>query len=169
MDDTLDTLAKRVRDRENRSRKDQLEHAKKQSADVLAARTQAKRGQWGPWCEKAGLGQPQAWRYAEFGKVCVTHAFSQLTEDGQWEEWQRIQGNAPDKDNEEGQETAGDTEQEDSDENPKPAREFEWFTEMKKIRDWLLKRQLEFPEAIRPQFAKLARHVVEHLEDEDVS
>lgn len=111
--DSLEALAKRVSEREKRSRKDQLEHVKKQAADVLAARQQAKRGQWGPWCEKAGLSQQGAWMYAEFGKSLVTSGFSALSEDEQWAEWQRISGNSPSEDEDaeerEGSETSDDS------------------------------------------------------------
>jgi hypothetical protein len=93
--DSLDALAQRVRNRERKSRKDQLAHAKAQAVDVLAARQQAKRGEWGPWCARADLSFTQAWRYAEFGKVCVTKSFQALSEDGQWAVWQRISGNGP--------------------------------------------------------------------------
>jgi hypothetical protein len=93
--DDLAELARRVGDREKRNRRGQLDHVKQQAADVYAARQQAKRGQWGPWCEAAALIQSQAWRYAEFGKVCVTHGFSSLPDDEQWAAWQKIQGNTP--------------------------------------------------------------------------
>src|SRR5262249_8299617 len=43
----LHALAKLVRAREKKSRKDQLDHARRQAADVLAARKLARRGQWG--------------------------------------------------------------------------------------------------------------------------
>jgi hypothetical protein len=67
--------------REKKSRKDQLEHAKAQAADVLAARELARHGEWGPWCEKAGLEERQARRYVEFGKAVVTSDFQALSED----------------------------------------------------------------------------------------
>ncbi len=93
----LDALAERVRTREKRSRGSQLDYALKQAADVSAARLQCKRGQWKPWIEKAGLNYTQAWCYDEFGKLSVTESFQALTEEEQWTEWQRIQGNTPPK------------------------------------------------------------------------
>ena len=77
----LSGLAKRVAARERKSRTSQLNHAKAQAADVLAARRLAKRGQWGSWCAKAGLKSTQAWCYVEFGKLSVTEGFSALPED----------------------------------------------------------------------------------------
>src|SRR5262245_38354853 len=96
----LEALAKRVREREKKSRSSQLEHAKRQAADVLAARGQAKRGQWKPWCEKAGLSEERALQFSRFGKTIVTTVFQALSEDEQWEEWQRISGNASSDDEE---------------------------------------------------------------------
>jgi hypothetical protein len=93
----LDALARRVKEREKKSRKNQLAHAKAQAADVRAARKLARHGQWGPWCERAGLSNKGAWNYVEFGKLVVTTYFQALSEDAQWEEWQRIQGNVGQK------------------------------------------------------------------------
>ncbi len=90
----LTTLATRVRDREKRSRKDQLDHAKKQATDVCAARLLCKkRGTWGPWCKEAELSEARGRQYCQFGKAIVTIGFSDLSEDDQWAEWQRISGN----------------------------------------------------------------------------
>jgi hypothetical protein len=98
--DNLDTLADRVRNREKRNRTDQLAHVKKQAADTYAARLQAKRGKWGPWCEKAGLSQQQAWKYAAFGEITLKEWFRSLSEDEQWAEWQKTSGNAPAREDE---------------------------------------------------------------------
>ena len=92
--ENLNELAVRVKEREKKSRKDQLEHAKCQATDVLAARRLAKRGEWGPWCESAGLSRERAGQYVRFGKAVVTAGFSGLSEDEQWEKWQKISGNS---------------------------------------------------------------------------
>lgn len=92
--DDLESLARRVGEREKKNRKGQLEHVKRQAADVWAARQQCKRGEWGPWCQRAGLSQQQAWKYAEYGKTLLKGDFSELPEDEQWLKWQRISGNA---------------------------------------------------------------------------
>jgi len=90
----LAVLATRVREREARNRTDQLEHVKKQAADVWAARPQAERGEWGAWCEKAGISLWAAGCYQRFAKLLVNQQFLSLTPDQQWAEWQRICGNA---------------------------------------------------------------------------
>jgi hypothetical protein len=91
----LNALARRVKNREKKSRKDQLMHAKRQAADVVAAHKLAKAQgkKWADWCEAAGLSRMQANRYERFGRRNVTLRFRALGEDQQWEEWQRIQGN----------------------------------------------------------------------------
>ncbi len=93
--ETLATLAKRVREREKRSRRDQLAHAKAQAMDTLAARSKAKHGEWQDWCAEAKLSQKQAWNYCEYGKSVVTTDFNSLSEEQQWDKWQEIQGNKP--------------------------------------------------------------------------
>ncbi len=90
----LAALARRVSEREKKNRKGQLDHVKKQAADVLAARQQSPRGTWGPWCQEAGLSQPMAWMYAEMGKSLAANGFSDLPEDEQWAKWKRISGHA---------------------------------------------------------------------------
>lgn len=104
----LATLAKRLRAREKKSQKDMLDHAKKQASDILAARQQAKRGQWGPWCDEAGLSQERALQYIRFGKTVVTTDFSNLPEDQQWAEWQRISANATPGENDDDTDLAAD-------------------------------------------------------------
>lgn len=99
----LSTLAKRVSEREKKNRTGQLEHVKKQAADVLAARQKVKHGEWDSWCKEAGLGRTRAWQYAEFGKCSVTEHFADLPEDEQWTRWQRISGNSPPLDKEDQQ------------------------------------------------------------------
>jgi hypothetical protein len=92
--ENLATLARRVRDRERKNRTDQLEHVKRQAADVRAARLQCeKRGQWKSWCKKADLSPIRGRQFNQLGKLIVTIAFQGMTEDEQWAEWQRIQGN----------------------------------------------------------------------------
>jgi hypothetical protein len=91
----LEALADEVREREGRNRKDQLQHVKTQAAAVLCAWEQAQYGEWGPWCVRAGISQPQAWRYRTFGQTIRHEWFERLTEDLQWAEWQRVSGNAP--------------------------------------------------------------------------
>jgi protein gp37 len=93
----LKQLAARVRQREAKS----FRLTKEQALDVLAARQQARRGQWGPWCKEAGLSQQHAWRYVELGKSLVTSGFSDLSEGEQWAEWQLISGNRPPDDEDE--------------------------------------------------------------------
>ncbi len=97
--------ADKVRQREKKSRKDRLVCAKEQAVDAYASRREAKRGQWGKWCERAGLSQKQAWRYVEFGKSVVTTDFPALSEDEQWSVWERISDNAPPDEEEDKPET----------------------------------------------------------------
>jgi hypothetical protein len=105
----LKALAKRVREREAKSRADQLAHAKEQAADVYAARQACtRRGEWKAWYEEAELSRTRAWCYNELGKRSVTERFQRLSEDAQWLEWQQISGNAPaaDEDEDEAEEEA---------------------------------------------------------------
>jgi hypothetical protein len=87
------TIFKRINAREKKSHKDQLAHVKAQGRDLELANSKCKHGEWEKRIkEEGGMSPVQAWRYRTAYKSFVT---KDLTEDQQWEEWQRISGNTP--------------------------------------------------------------------------
>jgi hypothetical protein len=90
-----DVIARRVRRREKRNRRQQLEHVKKQALDVLAAYKLTRYGHWQGWCRDAGLSQPMAWMYRRFGEALAANEIAELSENEQWKTWQRISGHPP--------------------------------------------------------------------------
>jgi hypothetical protein len=92
----LNTLAARVRERDERHRPGELAFVLAQAADTFAARQQCqKRGAWKTWCKEAKLSRTQAWRYVSFGKVSCTKRFAALSAEKQWARWVRFCDNAP--------------------------------------------------------------------------
>jgi hypothetical protein len=98
----LESLARRINAREKKSRKDTLQHARQQGEDLLAAKAKCEPRKWQQWREEniTAFGKMQATRYMRFAKSNVTL----LSEDQQWDEWQRISGNAQAEEDEQGEE-----------------------------------------------------------------
>jgi hypothetical protein len=83
-------LARQINARERRSRKEQLEHVRRQGEDLLAAKKLCKHGEWMKWVrENLEIGQYQVNSYMRF-KLGVT---PNSTEEEQWRLWQEVQGN----------------------------------------------------------------------------
>src|SRR5262249_41651475 len=89
----LATIAKRIKDRERKSHQDQLAHVRAQGHDLISAKAKCKHGEGKKWVEEeAGLSVRQAQKYMD----AIKSAFkAHLTEEQQWDEWQRVSGNKP--------------------------------------------------------------------------
>jgi hypothetical protein len=94
----LTNLAQLIDRRELRSRREVLDHARRQGLDLLRARAWCGRlygsRRWLKWLRKhvKAFGRTQAWRYMKFAKC---YDAKHLDAEQQWQLWRRLQGRQP--------------------------------------------------------------------------